>query len=152
MAENPHLSLKIAGAKTDGESTQFTDGQIECHSFGFGISNPIDWATGAASGRRQYTSIAISKRIDKASPLLMKALVTNQIIDGVFKFFRPPADGKAVSEHFYTIEIKHGRVESVNQSGGSDLPIETVTFAYRAITCTFVKGGVTHADDWSKAK
>lgn len=152
MAESPHLSLKIAGAKTDGESTQLADGQIECYSFSFGISNPIDWATGAASGRREYSSIAISKRVDKASPLLMKALVTNQIVEGVFKFFRPPADGKAASEHFYTIEIKHGRVESVSQSGGMDVPTESVTFAYRSITCTFVKGGVTHADDWSKSK
>lgn len=152
MAENPHLSLKIGGAKADGESTQYTDGQIECQSFGFGISVPIDSATGAAAGRRQYSPITLVKRIDKASPLLMKALVTNQIIDGVFKFFRPPADGKSASEHFYTIEIKHGRVESVAQNGGSDVPTETVAFGFRAITCTFVKGGVTHSDDWSKAK
>jgi type VI secretion system secreted protein Hcp len=82
----------------------------------------------------------------------MKALVQNQLVEGTIKFFRPPADGKAVSEHFYTIEFKSGRVESVQQSGSSDVPMESVTFAYRAITCTFVKGGVTHADDWSKGK
>src|SRR4051812_32017750 len=124
MAENPHLKLTIGGTAVKGQSTQRHDDTIECYGFSFGVSNPIDLATGAASGRRQYSSINITKRIDKASPLLLKALVTNQVVKGTFKFFRPTVKGDAATEHFYTVEFDHGRVESVQQSGAGDVPME----------------------------
>jgi type VI secretion system secreted protein Hcp len=152
MAENPHLKLTIGSTAVKGQSTQRHDDTIECYSVSFGVSNPIDWATGAASGRRQYSSINISKRIDKASPLLLKALVTNQEVKGTFKFYRPTIKGDAVTENFYTIEFEHGRVESVQQSGAGDVPMESVSFAYRKITVTITDGGVTHTDDWSGHK
>jgi type VI secretion system secreted protein Hcp len=154
MAINAHLFLKIAGADAKGESTQKDDGGIECHNVSFGVSNPIDWSTGAASGRREYQAISIQKRVDKLTPLLYKALTTNQTVEGKIKFWRPPADGGAVDEQFFTVEFKYGRVESISDSSGSDHPAESVTFAYRAITITYdskAAKGVTHSDDWSKA-
>jgi type VI secretion system secreted protein Hcp len=154
MAINAHLSLKINNADVKGESTQLSDGSIECHSFAIGVSNPIDWSTGAASGRREYSAIVITKRIDRASPLIWKALCTNQIVEGKFKFFRPPVDGGAVDEQFYTVEFKNGRIESVSQSIASDHPAENISFAYRTITITYdskAAKGVTHTDDWSKS-
>jgi type VI secretion system Hcp family effector len=156
MAENAHLTLKIAGAEAKGSSTQVTDGSIECYSVSFGVTNPIDWATGSASGRREYSAIAITKRTDKVSPLLMKALTGNQVVEGSIKFFRPPHDGSDKSEPYYTIEFKFGRIESFQMSsGGGDIPMESVTFAYRQITHTYDSKdakGVTFTDDWSKGK
>jgi type VI secretion system secreted protein Hcp len=150
MPEAPHLKLSIGGSPVSGVSTQFTDGSIECLSFSWGVTNPIDWATGSASGRAQYQAIAISKRVDKTSPLLHKALCTNQAVEGTFKFFHPPADAKDKTDNFYTVEFKFGRVEAISfTSGSNDIPMETVTFAYRAVTLTFVKGGISSADDWN---
>ncbi len=154
MAINAHLYLKIAGADAKGESTQQGDGGIELYSVSFGVSNPIDWGTGAASGRRDYSPISVTKRVDKLTPLLYKALCTNQTVEGKIKFWRPPVDGGAVDEQFFTLEFKYGRVESISDSASSDHPSETVSFAYRAITITYdskAAKGVTHSDDWSKA-
>lgn len=150
MAENPHLTLTINGSKVQGESTQFPkDGAIELSSVSFGLTSPTDPQTGAATGRRTYSPILITKRVDKCSPLLMKALCMNEKVKGVIKFYRPPVDGKKASEHFYTVEFDEGRVESVSQIGSAMIPTETVSFQFRMITCTFEKGGVTHSDDWA---
>jgi len=150
MAENVHLYLKIEGSDIKGASTQLEDGGIECYSLSFGVSNPVDWQTGSSTGRCQYQAIAISKRIDKDSPLLLVALAKNQNIDAKFKFFRPKQGSDSESENFYTITIKYGRVESVSQSGSSEIPMETITFAYRGIDCVITDGNVTHTDDWKR--
>jgi type VI secretion system secreted protein Hcp len=156
MAENAHLYLKINNADVKGDSTQVADGSIEISSISWAVSTPIDWATGAASGRRDYAAISITKRIDKATPLIFKAITTNQIVEGKIKFFRPHPTGDATTENYYTLEFKAGRIESISQSvGGGDIPMESIGFAFRAFTMTYdTKGatGITATDDWQKAK
>lgn len=47
--------------------------ELEINSFIWGITSPRDAASGQATSKRQYQPI-IRKRIDKASPLLAKAI------------------------------------------------------------------------------
>jgi type VI secretion system secreted protein Hcp len=154
MAENAHLYLKINGTAVAGDSTSLSDGSIELQSVSWGVHAPIDWQLGSYTGRREYSAVSASKRIDKASPLMFKALTTNQIVEGTIKFFRPTAAGDAVSENFYTLDFKAGRIESISQgAGGSDIPTETIAFAFRSFTMTYdTKGakGITNQDDWQK--
>jgi len=111
-----------------------------------------------ATGRRQYEPILIRKRIDKASPLLFKALVENQKIDATFKFFRPNPTGDGTTEQFYTIEIKDGRIAGLTEwvpdtivpATSTEPPLEEVTFVFHTIVWTFTNGGVTHQDSWSE--
>ena len=111
-----------------------------------------------ATGRRQYTPITIRKRIDKASPLLIKALVNNEKIDGAFKFFRPSPTGDGTTEQFYTVTIKDGHVAAITQSSPDTLgaetasqpPYEQVSFVFKTINWTVTKGGVSHEDTWGK--
>jgi type VI secretion system secreted protein Hcp len=118
MAETVHLFLKSNGSDVKGDSTQESLGRkdsIECISYQQSVSNTTDDATKMATGRRQYTPITIRKRIDKASPLLIKALVNNEKIDGAFKFFRPSPTGDGTTEQFYTVTIKEGHVSAISQ-------------------------------------
>jgi type VI secretion system secreted protein Hcp len=89
--------------------------------------------------------------------LIAKALVENQVIDGVFKFFRPNPTGDGTTEMFYTVEIKQGRVASLEQENPdvflpaeATLPaLEKVSFVFHTIMWTYTNGGVSHEDTWS---
>ena len=163
MAETVHLFLKANGADVKGESSQTSLGRansIECLEFEHAIKTARETGSGMASGRRQYEPITIRKRIDKASPLIAKALVENQKIDGVFKFFRPNPKGDGTTEQFYTVEIKDGRVsgltqilpDTFNPASSNMPPMEDVSFVFHTIIWTITDGGLTHEDKWSESR
>jgi type VI secretion system secreted protein Hcp len=163
MAETVHLYLKANGSDIKGESTQESLGRkdsIECISYEQGVTTAREATTGMVTGRRQYTPLTIRKRLDKASPLITKALVENQKIDAVFKFFRPNPAGDGTTEQFFTVEIKNGHVSAIRQqlpntitAGTSgEPPQEEVSFVFKDITWTYTNGGITHSDSWSSGK
>jgi type VI secretion system secreted protein Hcp len=160
MAETVHLYLKANGADIKGESSQESLGRkdsIECVHYEQEVKTAREQGTGMVTGRRQYQPLRIIKRIDKASPLLMKALTNNEKIDGVFKFFRPNPKGDGTTEQFFSVEIKEGHIASVKDYVPNTLekeevhhpPLEEVTFVFKTIKWTFTNGGVTHQDSWS---
>ena len=160
MAETVHLFLKINGKDVKGESTQSSMGRadsIECITYEQSVSSAREAATGMVTGRRQFSPLKVTKRIDKSSPLLLKALSQNEKVEGVFKFFRPNPSGDGTTEQFYTAEIKEGNIASVKQliamtikpETAGEPPMEEITFVFRTITWTYTNGGVTHTDSWS---
>lgn len=163
MAETVHLYLKANGNDVKGESTQESLGRkdsIECLSYEQNVVTAREATTGMVTGRRQYGPLIVRKRIDKSSPLLMKALVENHKIDGLFKFFRPNPAGDGTTEQFFTVEIKAGHVSAIKQlvpntiaAGTSgEPPQEEISFVFRDITWTYTQGGITHTDTWSGNK
>jgi type VI secretion system secreted protein Hcp len=163
MAESVHLFLKANGTDIKGESTQVSlgrEGSIECIYYEQSVVTAREAGSGLATGRRQYQPLLIRKRIDKSSPLLMKALTENQVIDATFKFFRPNPTGDGTTEQFYTVNFKQGRINSVKQlvpdamvpAHSTHPPMEEVTFVFHTIGWTFNDGGVTHEDSWSQQR
>jgi type VI secretion system secreted protein Hcp len=159
MSETVHLYLNANGNAIQGESTQASmerADSIECVSFEHSVSTAREAGSGMATGRRQFTPIRILKRIDKATPLLLKALCNSEVIEAVFKFFRPNPAGDGTDEQFFTVEIKNGRVASERQyvpltlhpETANDPPLEEVTFIFQNITWTYTAGGITHTDSW----
>ena len=160
MAETVHLFLKINGVEVHGETESNKPGakdSIPCVFFDQSVTTARDTASGMTTGRRQYNPILIRKLIDKCSPLLFKALVDNQLVDAVFKFYRPNPVGDGTTEQYYTIEIKNGRIASmrnylpdtITPSTANLPPLEEVTFVFHTISWTYTNGGVTHQDTWS---
>ncbi|HTT70463.1 MAG TPA: type VI secretion system tube protein TssD [Anaeromyxobacteraceae bacterium] len=160
MAETVHLYLKAAGQDIKGESTQTSLGRadsIECVSYEQSVITAREAGSGMATGRRQYEPLCIRKRIDKASPLILKALVENATIDAQFKFFRPSPQGDGTTQQFYTVALKNGRIASVKQyvpdtiepATNTEPPLEEVTFVFHTISWTFTDGGVSHEDSWA---
>ncbi|MCL5105338.1 MAG: type VI secretion system tube protein Hcp [Armatimonadetes bacterium] len=156
-AETVHLYLKISGADVNGESTQTSlgrEGSIECvyyeHSIGSTTQN-VAAGRAAGKGEPQYNPIVIRKRIDKSSPLLLKAVAQGQPVEGIFKFFRPNPTGDGTTEQFYTVQFQGGRVDSVKQyvpdtiepASSTMPPIEEVTFSYSSVTFTYTSTGST---------
>jgi type VI secretion system secreted protein Hcp len=159
MAETVHLYLKANGADIQGESTQASMGRensIECVYFESTVRTAREAGSGMATGRRSYEPLTIRKRIDKSTPLIYKALVENQVVDGIFKFFRPNPTGDGTTEQFYTVEIKKGRVASfkalvpdcIDPASSNDPPLEEISFVFHTISWTYENGGVSHEDTW----
>ena len=159
MAETVHLFLKANGADIQGESTQISlerESSIECLHFEHEVITAREAGSGMATGRRQYKPLLIRKRIDKASPLLAKALCENQTIEGEFRFYRPNPKGDGTTEQFYTITIEDGRISGLKQvlpdtlvpASSTAPPLEEVTFVFNKISWTIMEGGVSHDDSW----
>jgi type VI secretion system secreted protein Hcp len=160
MAQSVHLFLKANGKDIKGESTQVSMGRadsIECVAFNSGVLSAREAASNLATGRRQHEPITIRKRIDKASPLLAKALCQNEAIEGVFKFFRPNPTGDGTTEQFFSVAIKGGRVFSqklmilntLDPSQSTEPPLEEVGFVFSTIAWTYTNGGIEHEDNWA---
>lgn len=157
MSENVSLSLKIAGTDIKGDSTHKNLGRensIECVFFEHSVNVARDVASGMATGRRQYAPILIRKRIDKSTPLLFKALTTNQAVEGIFRFFRPSPTGDGTTEQFYTITIKKAKISSLKNyvpdtllPATANLPaLEEVSFVFEEITWLYTNGNIIHQD------
>ena len=158
MAQTVHLKLEIDGNEIEGESTIASmdrEGTIECSAFTYGLSTPRDETSLVLTGRRQHTPVTITKRIDKSTPLLLKALCRNEpVTKAEFRFFRPSLRSSGAEEHFYTVLLENGFISSVEQesldaiTGGEKAPpmMEDISFVFKEITWTYEIGGATHKD------
>jgi hypothetical protein len=114
----------------------------------------IDRATLEATGRRSYVPFTFVKRIDKATPKLRQALITNELLTGEFRWFRPNPDGSGSTQHFFTVSFTGGRVNRSTlilpdtrvPPTASQPPMESVEMVFAQITVTFEPGGITSND------
>jgi type VI secretion system secreted protein Hcp len=154
MADTVHLFLKVNNKPVKGETTISTEGRadsIECLTYNQSVQAVTEGASSQVTGRRQFTPIKITKRIDKSSPVLLKALGTNERIDGIFKFYRPNPTGDGTTEQFYTVELEDGKISGISHTGSSasdQPPLEEISFVFKTITWTYTNGGATHKDSW----
>lgn len=106
------------------------ENEIEIQSFSWGVSSPRDVATGQSSGKRQYQPLIIRKRIDKASPLLLRSVGDKKYI-GHVTIVKRSTDG---TTNEYTVAFTDVLVTSYQNEGvqGSS-PTETVSFTFQKI-------------------
>ncbi len=128
-------------------------GAIELESFSFGVLSPRDAASGLATGRRQHKPVTFSKRIDKASPLLFRALATGEHIkDVIITLRRPGATGQV--ETYMTITFEDVLISSMITHGGDvdgdGLPdvLEEVSFTYQSMRVLHVPSRTEATDTW----
>ncbi len=152
-AQTVHLTVTAAGTTLLCESTQTSMGRedtIEAFSFGANVFRPLDPATGLP-GNDVHRPLRITKRIDRCSPQLMRALVNGEPIAATIRFFRPNPSGDGTTQQFYTITIANALVVGISTLSPDTLspanlslpPLETVSFVYGQITWTHTDGGVT---------
>jgi type VI secretion system secreted protein Hcp len=159
MAVNSYLNLtsskqgEITGSATDHPH----EGSIEVLGWSHEVISPRDIASGAATGKRQHRPIIISKPIDRATPLLMRALITNEIITSWrLECWRMAKDG--TPEPYYRIELTDAAIigisteETSNQQADmmTQAVREHVSFNYAQIAWTWLEDGVTTEDNLGK--
>lgn len=129
------------------------EGTIQVIGFSHEVVSPRDAASGLPTGKRQHKPLTIVKRIDKSTPLLMKALVDNENLDElILRFWRPSKTG--MEDQYYTIKLTNANIAGVKQymelgaTGLTGEHLEEVSFTYQKIEWTIEDGGITADDDW----
>lgn len=161
MAQSVALFLKADGNDIQGDSTIESHGRkdsIECLSFKDAVRTAREKSSGMAVGRRTYEPVSFTKRIDKATPLLAKALCDNEEICATFKFYRPHPKGDGTTEQFFTVELTGGRIayierqspDAIDPARSEKPPFEEVGLVFKRITWTYEPGSKVHSDDWSE--
>ena len=129
-----HLDLK----GVQGESADAVYGQqIQVEEFSLAARAPKDAATGQATGKRHWSGLTVVKRLDAATPLLLKALAENTKIGKGIMEVRKAGGGQ---KPYLTITLEEVYVEGYSvTSPDSELPKESVQLAYGKITVDYKK-------------
>ncbi|MGK3989119.1 type VI secretion system tube protein Hcp [Sorangium sp. So ce136] len=129
-----NVFLEIDGIKGESTSDQGKS-MIELLSFNHGISMPLTAGpsnTSRASGRCVHNDFSVTKYLDIASPTLnLKCCGGDDIKSIKVHLWKADAAGKPHKYMEYTFESCI--ITSVSVTGGSDQPIENLTFNYKII-------------------
>ncbi len=138
--------LKFTGPDIDGASTyKGLETWIEVHSWNYGCHQPTSAIRGSAGGgtieRVHHSPFTFTKQIDSSSDDLLKMCWSGKHITKMeFRAYRAVGDAGAEQSGmpYLKIELDSVIVQdfSVNGAGG-DLPHESVSLTYAAITYTY---------------
>jgi type VI secretion system secreted protein Hcp len=122
------------------------------------ITIPRDPLSGQPSGQRVHAPFIVTKLLDKASPLLMNALVTGETLKKIeIKKYRTNYEGKL--EHYFTtvledaviVDVQSDAKHAITDSALGDVaPLEHVSFSYRKISWRHEIASTSGEDDWRK--
>jgi type VI secretion system secreted protein Hcp len=135
MAVNAYLII-------DGRPGPSTSRQkaIDILSFSFGGSNTTVIGPGASgsesrAGRADISNVSIMKVLDKTSPLLFDDCVTANILKKVEIIYDKPMGDK--QEDYFKLTMENALITSVQLSGSSENPSESISFAFEKIKVSY---------------
>jgi len=157
MAVNAYL--KIDGRP--GASTSKPQ-HIDILSFSFGaamqhVIGPGSAGGEARTGRADIHNVSIMKAVDKTSPLLFDDCVTGNLLKTVDILYDKPMGDQ--QDDYYKIHMENALITSIQHSGSSENPVESVSFAFEKIKVSYnpeedgkLKGFVDKGFDLMKLK
>jgi type VI secretion system secreted protein Hcp len=135
MAVNAYLIIE----GRPGPSTS-KQNAIDVLSFSFGASQTQ--VIGAASsggetraGRADVSNVTIMKVLDKTSPLLFDDCVTGNYLTKVDLIYDKPMGDQ--QEDYFKIHMENALITSVQLSGSSENPVESVSFAFSKVKVSY---------------
>lgn len=161
-----YLTLKgqKQGDIKGGVTQKGREGSIAVQYLQSNIVSPRDPASGLPTGKRQHKPLVFRKSVDKSTPLLMNALVSNENLPTAeFKFWRTSTQ-IGTEQQYFTIKLTNANIASsnlyhpdsydstapaiANGTAGGGQELEEYTLTYQKIQWTWVDGGITAEDDW----
>lgn len=135
MAVNAYLIIK----GVPGPSTSKTNA-IDILSFSFGASQTAVIGAGssggeARSGRANLQDVSIMKVVDKTSPQLFEDCVLGTYLDEVDIVYDKPLG--STQEDYYKIHMEDALITSIQHSGSSENPVESLSFAFSKIKVSY---------------
>jgi type VI secretion system secreted protein Hcp len=131
--------LKIDGIEGESVDAQHR-GEVELLSFSWGLNQPSSSSgSGSGAGKVIMQDFHFTRRLDKASPLLMRACATGQHIPSVVLVCRK-SNGSEKPVEYYKITLTDVLVSSVSTGGSTsdDRPTESVSFNFTKIEWEYV--------------
>ena len=127
----PDIFAKIGDIKGESVDSKHKD-EIELLSWSWGVSRSASGSgSGAGTGKAHFNDLSFTHKIDKASPLLLKACATGQHLKEATITRRKAGKGQ---QEFLVIKMNDVLVTSVadsDDSGGG--PMESVTLAFAKV-------------------
>jgi type VI secretion system secreted protein Hcp len=122
--------LEINGVQGESQDVKFSKA-VDVLSYSWGAAKP-------GSGVPQLQDFSISKRIDASSPVLFRRLVTGEHISSMELLGRKTGANPIVYLKYCFEDVT---VSSLQQSDsrGSDNPVESVSFRYRAASLNYAR-------------
>lgn len=135
MAVNAYLFIE----GVEGPSTSKT-GHIDVLSFSWGVSQTSTYGAGASgkeakAGRADFSNLSIMKVLDKTTPLLCDHCASGDILKKVWLVYDKPVGDK--QEDYFRIWLKDALITSVQLSGSSENPTESVSFAFQGVEIAY---------------
>ena len=127
----PDIFAKIGDIKGESVDSKHKD-EIELLSWSWGVSRSVSGSgSGAGTGKAHFSDLSFTHKIDKASPLLLKACATGQHLKEATITRRKAGKGQ---QEFLVIKMNDVLVTSVADSddSGGDL-MESVTLAFAKV-------------------
>ncbi len=119
MAQLFYCEFTINGSALTGDVSNSTMGgvdvsadHIEGYELHFGSRQAAKEAGSARAGRRTIDPVRIRKPTDRTTPLLYRALVMNQVLDGTIKLFDTNPDS-GETRHRFSIQLSNARISAV---------------------------------------
>ncbi|KAK6354573.1 hypothetical protein TWF696_003715 [Orbilia brochopaga] len=113
------------------------------------ISTLTDGAAGQAIGKRHYAPVSITRDIDDRSPLVIRALTTNELLKSI-KVMVQQVGNNGASGSFTTVrtyEFTNAQLVGVQHVSGLDDLVEVLTFKFQKWELKSTVGGITVGDD-----
>ena len=120
--------LKLADVKGESKDDKHKD-EIEVLSWSWGISNPVDARAGAGkgAGKANFHDLNFMHSVDKASAVLMTKCATGEHIKEGTLVSRKAGKGQ---QEYLIVKLKEVFVSSVQPSGSSEHPMESVSLVF----------------------
>jgi type VI secretion system secreted protein Hcp len=137
------MTLQAAG-RDDGVSAII-------ESYEHAILIPEEAVAARAAGRRVHSPFTVRKRVDRATPLLYRAMTASETIPNV-RVRVPTSRGRGGEP--LNITLTNARIVAIRTGSRPDEEIahEDISFRYERIAWASADGSVEHTDEWMEAR
>jgi type VI secretion system secreted protein Hcp len=128
------IFAKLGDIKGESLDDKHKD-EIEVLSWSWGVSNPVSLAgSGAGEGRPHFHDLSFTHKIDKASPLLMKACATGVHLKDATITHRKAGKGQ---QEFLVIKMNDVVITALADADSADTSTETVSLAFAKVNVEY---------------
>ena len=160
--------VSIQGAKQgwfrgEGPGKAGTPPTMPLLNFRYELAMPRDPASGLPTGMRQHKPVVITREWGPATPQILQALLTNEVLTSVtVEFVKTNANGQEYVYH--TVKLTNARIASLkhytkaarqaegqpakHDSAYDRLELEDVSFTFEKIEIDNKDGKTSAGDDW----
>ena len=123
--------LKLGDIKGESKDSKHA-GEIDVLSWSWGLAQTgtVSSGGGGGSGKVSFNDFQFTHRLDKASPLLMKACATGEHVKEGTLVSRKAGKGQ---QEFLIIKMSDILVTSVQTSASNELPMESVSLQFAKV-------------------
>jgi type VI secretion system secreted protein Hcp len=118
-------------------------------SFSAGVSNPASVGSGgggAGAGKASFSSLNLMKPVDATTPVLNAAVASGRHFPTAVLTAQWGVGASTASLKY---ELEDVIVESAQQSGGGDAPVESISLAFGKVAWTFTDANGSVTRGWN---